>query len=460
MNPRLEFPPEEMRRMGYRVVDMIVEHLSTLGEQPVGAKGYPKELLTDVGEPPPEEGARFDDLLRDLQQRVLHNTMHVNHPRFFAYVPGPSNYVGALADAIISGYNVFAGTWIGGSGAAAVELETIDWLRQICGLPATAGGLFVSGGTMANLLGLAVARNRPPNPTIYFSDQTHSSLEKALRVLGVPPERVREIPSDDAYRLPLAALERAVAADRTANLHPFWVVANAGTTNTGAVDPLPELAAFCRREGLWLHVDGAYGAASAVCERGRAALRGMELADSLSLDPHKWLFQPFETGCLLVRDAAVLREMFNVHPEYLQDTQQHSDEVNFTEAGLQLTRSFRALKLWLSVKTFGMASFRAAIEHGFGLAELAESRLRAMPEWEVVTPAQMAIVCFRRRGADDAFHLKLVDLGVRDGYSLITSTVLKCGTVLRVCPINPRTTEADIEKSLDRLDRLARELKS
>ena len=460
MNPRLEFPPEEMRRMGYRVVDMIVAHLATLGDQPVGAKGDPKELLASVGGPPPEEGACFDDLLADLQQRVLHNTMHVNHPRFFAYVPGPSNYVGALADAIISGYNVFAGTWISGSGAAAVELETIDWLRRICGLPATAGGLFVSGGTMANLLGLAIAQKRPANPTIYFSDQTHSSLEKALRVLGVPPERVRAIPSDDAYRLPLAALERVVAADRAANLHPFWVVANAGTTNTGAVDPLHELADFCRREGLWLHVDGAYGAAAAACERGRDALRGMELADSLSLDPHKWLFQPFETGCLLVRDAAVLREMFNVHPEYLQDTKQHSNEVNFTDAGLQLTRSFRALKLWLSVKTFGMASFRAAIEHGFELAEFAEARLRAMPEWEVVTPAQMAIVCFRRRGADDAFHMKLVDLVVRDGYSLITSTVLKCGTVLRVCPINPRTTEADLETSLDRLDRLARELKS
>ncbi len=460
MNPRLEFPPDEMRRMGYRVVDMLVEHLSTLGEQPVGVKGDPEQLLAGIGGPPPEEGSSFDHLLADLQQRVLHNTMHVNHPRFFAYVPGPSNYVGALADAIISGYNVFAGTWIGGSGAAAVELETIGWLRQICGLPQATGGLFVSGGTMANLLGLAVARNRPANPIVYFSDQTHSSLEKALRILGVPPRDMRVLPSDDAYRLPLPALERAVAADRAANLQPFWVVANAGTTNTGAVDPLPELAAFCRRESLWLHVDGAYGAAAAVCEQGRDALRGMELADSLSLDPHKWLFQPFETGCLLVRDAAVLREMFNVHPEYLQDTQQHRSEVNFTDAGLQLTRSFRALKLWLSVKTFGMASFRAAIEHGFHLARFAESQLRAMPDWEVVTPAQMAILCFRRRGADDAFHLKLVDAMVRDGYALFTSTVLKCGAVLRLCPINPRTTEADLATSLHRLDSLARNLKS
>jgi glutamate/tyrosine decarboxylase-like PLP-dependent enzyme len=202
-------------------------------------------------------------------------------------------------------------------------------------------------------------------------------------------------------------------------------------------------------------VDGAYGAAAVISERGRDLLAGLALADSLTLDPHKWLFQPFEIGCVLVRELAHLSETFRVLPEYLKDTQHDLAEFNFTDHGFQLTRGFRALKLWMSIQVFGMASFRAAIDRGFTLAEFSEARLRRMPRWEVITPAQMAVVCFRCKSADDSAHLRLVQALLEDGLALITSTVLRGRTVLRACTINPRTTETDLERTLARLDRIA-----
>jgi aromatic-L-amino-acid/L-tryptophan decarboxylase len=463
MNPQLDFSPERMREIGYRVIDRIVEHLATLSNQPVGAKADPAQLRPALMEPIPENGMEFEAVLDQVEREVLRHTMHVNHPRFFAYVPGPSNYVAAMADAIIAGYNVFAGTWVSGSGPAAVELAAIDWLREICGMPSTTGGLFVSGGTMANLTALAVARHAKlgesaDRATVYFSDQAHSSLEKALRVIGIAGENIRKLPSDADFRLPADALAQAIAADRSAGKRPFCIIANAGSTNTGAIDPLPELSRIAREQDLWLHVDGAYGAAAAASARGKALLQGMDLADSVTLDPHKWLFQPFEIGCVLVRDGELLSRTFLILPEYLKDTHQHSAEFNFTDHGLQLTRGFRALKLWMSIKVFGMAAFRAAIERGFELADFTEQHIRKMDGWEIVTPACMGIVCFRYKRADDAAHLQLVQTLLRDGFTLITSTVLRHRTVLRTCTINPRTTETDIQQSLERLDGFARRL--
>jgi aromatic-L-amino-acid decarboxylase len=461
MNPGLEFSAERMREIGYQVIDRLVEHLSSLPNQPVGTKGDPASLLRKFAEPAPEQGIEFEAVLERIECDVLRNTMHVNHPRFFAYVPGPSNFVSAMADALISGYNVFAGTWISGSGPAAVELTVIEWLRMACGFPESAGGLFVSGGTMANLTALAIARHirlcdELDDATVYYSDQAHSSIDKALRMICLPAGNVRKIACDADYRLPIRELQLTIEKDRAQEKRPFCVIASAGTTNTGAIDPLRELSRLCKDQHLWLHVDGAYGAAAVISDRGRELLQGLELADSLSLDPHKWLFQPFEIGCVLVRDLVYLRDTFLTLPEYLKETQQYSAEFNFTDHGLQLTRSFRALKLWMSIQVFGMAAFRAAIERGFELAEFVEARLREMPGWEIVTPAQMGIVCFRYGPADDSAHLTMVQSILRDGFALITSTILKGRTVLRTCTINPRTTEDDIKQTLDRLDRLAR----
>ena len=462
----LTLPPEEMRALGYRVVDMLVEHLEELPARPVARKADRPALEACLREPPPDRGRDVQGVLEQLHRDVFRYTGHVDHPRFFAFIPGPSNFVGAMADALASGHNVFAGTWLEASGPAEIELVTLDWLRQACGLPERAGGLFVSGGSMANITALAVARHvhlgdRAETAVVYCSDQTHSSIARGLWVLGLRKSQLRTLSSDSRYRLDLDALRQAVAEDRATGRVPFCVVANAGTTNTGAVDPLDALADYCRTEGLWLHVDGAYGAAAVLCERGRRILEGLGRVDSLALDPHKWLFQPYELGCVLVRHERWLRDAFHILPEYLADVEAGEAETNFCDRGIQLTRRFRALKLWMSVQVFGWSAFRAAVRCGFELAEVAEAALRELPGWQVVTPAQMGIVTFRYRPAGvtreelNRLNMVLVEALMDSGYAMVSSTVLRGETVLRMCTINPRSTQLDVRETVRRLDDLA-----
>lgn len=461
---RISLSEEEMRTFGYRVIDLLVDHFANVERGPVGQKGDPAKLLPLFSEDPPETGQNLNDLLARLERDVFPNNLHVDHPRFFAFVPGPNNFVSTMADALVAGFNIFNGTWFGGSAAAAVELAVVRWLCRICGLSENAGGLFVSGGSMANLTGLVAARNamlhdRVEAATVYFSDQTHSAVQRALHVIGFLREQMRKLPSDEHFRLPMETLREAIAADRAKGLRPFCIVANAGTTNTGAIDPLPELSDLAAAEKMWLHVDGAFGAAAILSERGRASLQGIERADSISLDPHKWLFQSFECGCVLVRDVGLLKTAFQIKPDYLRDVHRNADEFNAGDHGVQLTRVFRALKVWLSLQAFGVAAFREAITRGFELAEIAERELRARKGWEILSPAQMATVCFRF-GETDELQTKLVDRMMRDGYALLTSTTLRGAASLRLCTINPRTTEQDIVETVARLDKFARELSS
>jgi aromatic-L-amino-acid decarboxylase len=459
---RLELSSDEMRAFGYRVIDLIVDHFDTLPGQPIGRKGARSALEKALREPIPEAPASPDSVLDRLRRDVFSNMLHVDHPRFFSFVPAPSNFASAMADALIGGLNVFTGTWFAGSGPAQVELVAVDWLRRICGLPETAGGLFVSGGSMANLTALAVARRARLDDAIggaivYASDQTHSSVLRALRVLGFADAQVRILASDDEFRLPVESLRAAIAGDRAAGRMPFCVVANAGTTNSGAVDPLPALADLCAAETMWLHADGAYGAPAVLTGAGKAALRGMDRVDSLALDPHKWLFQSFESGCVLVRDRALLLETFQVMPEYLRDTHKGAEEVNFGNYGIQLTRSFRALKLWMSLQIFGLAEFRAAIERGIALAELAGRELGLDPVWQIVTPACLAVVTFRYAPPGmapaevDALQGHMVEAMIEEGYALATSTMLKGRAALRLCTINPRTSDEEMIETVRRL---------
>jgi aromatic-L-amino-acid decarboxylase len=459
---RIALSREEMREFGYRVVDLLAEHFASVQDGPVGAKSDPARMISLFDQDPPEAGRDPNELLAQLERDVFPNNLHVDHPRFFAFVPGPNNFVSTMADALAAGFNIFNGTWLGGSAAAAVELGVVRWLSRICGFPAAAGGLFVSGGSMANLTALVAARHsliqdRVEGAIVYFSDQTHSSVERALRVIGFVPEQMRKLQSDDNFRLSIQSLRAAIAEDRGKGLRPFCVIANAGTTNTGAVDPLNELADLAAKEKLWFHIDGAFGAAAILSERGRALLPGLERADSISLDPHKWLFQSFECGCVLVRDAELLKAAFQIKPDYLRDVHRGLEEFNPCDYGVQLTRSFRALKVWLSLQTFGVAAFRRAITRGFELAELAERELRADKGWEILSPAQMATVCFRF-GKSDELQTQLVDAMMKDGYALLTSTELRGRACLRLCTINPRTTEEDIIETVKRLDKFAQEL--
>jgi glutamate/tyrosine decarboxylase-like PLP-dependent enzyme len=461
---------KEMRALGYRVIDMLVEHFDMLPTRPVMHIGKRADLEERLREPLPEKATDVSSVINQLREDVLNHISHVDHPRFFAFVPSPSNFVSVMADTLAAGFNVFAGTWLEASGPAEIELITLDWLRQLCNLPDTAGGLFVSGGSMANITALTVARHTKLRDQIrdavaYYSDQTHSSVERGLRVLGFEATQLRKLPTEDAFRLSLPDLEREVARDRAAGRVPFCVIANVGTTNTGAVDPLTALAEFCGRERLWLHADGAYGAAAVLSEKGRRRLNGLDRVDSLALDPHKWLFQPYEIGCVLVRDRRELRETFHILPEYLKDTERAEEEINFCDYGIQLTRSFRALKLWMSLKVFGLESFREAVGRGIGHAELAEEHLRALPNWEVITPAQLGIVTFRfiPEGAlpskVNELNQRLVEQMIANGFAMVSSTSLRGRSALRMCTINPRTTEADIRESITKLASLGTEIK-
>jgi len=466
MDPdKLQLSPDEMRSLGYRVVDLLVDHFAAGSDADLGSAPGRAELEETIREDLPEEGQDPHAVLDQVEADVLPNTMRVDHPRFFGFVPGPNNFIAVLADALASGFNVFSGTWISGAAAAQVELVVIDWLQELCGLPETAGGLFTSGGSMANVTALAAARHAVlgddlTDAVAYCSDQTHMSVDRALRLLGFGPDQLRRLPSDERFRLDPDVLREAVAADRADGRRPFCVIANAGTTNTGAVDPLPALAGVTDAEDLWLHVDGAYGAAAVVCERGRDRLTGLDRVDSLSLDPHKWLFQPFEIGGVLVRDERHLRRAFRLEAEYLEDAVGDADEVNFSAYGIQLTRSFRALKLWMTLKVFGREHVATAVRRGFERAEQAERLLREHPHWTVVTPAQMGIVSFRctpegaSRTEADALTRQLPRALKEEGTAMITKTTLDGTPVLRLCPINPRTTSEDIRETIGRLDAL------
>jgi glutamate/tyrosine decarboxylase-like PLP-dependent enzyme len=461
----LHLSREEMRTLGYRVVDLLVEHFAGDTEQETGRSPSRDEMEERLREELPEERQDPHAVLDQVENDVMPNTMRLDHPRFFGFVPGPNNFIGVLADALAAGFNVFSGTWISGAAAAQVELVTIDWLRDLCGLPDTACGLFTSGGSMANVTALAAARHAMLDDDVtdavaYCSDQTHTSVDRALRLLGFGPDQLRRLSPDEQFRLDPKALRDAIRADRAEGRRPFCVIASAGTTNTGAVDPLPTLADVADDEDLWLHVDGAYGAAAVVCERGQEQLEGLDRADSLTMDPHKWLFQPFEIGGVLVRDERHLRRAFRLEAEYLEDAIGEDDEVNFSAYGIQLTRSFRALKLWMTLKVFGRKHVAEAVRRGFERAEQAEHLLRERPEWAVVTPAQMGIVTFRcvpeewTEDEIDALNRRLAPAISKEGEIFLTQTSLHGRPVLRLCPINPRTTADDIRDTIEQLDAL------
>lgn len=452
---------EQMREIGYKTVDKLIDHFDTLAEQSAGRKRSPAELYSTLQTPFAEQGMEFEAAMQILDRDVFPNRLNLAHPRFFAFVPGPSNFVSAMADALAAGLNVFNGSWISGSGPAALEMTVVDWLAGQCGFPASTEGLCVSGGSMANLTALGTARfaklqNRIHGAVAYYSDQTHSSLIRAFHVLGFSADQLRCVPCDAGYRVSLTELTRMIDADVGAGLRPFCIVANAGTTSTGAVDPFAELSAIAQEHDMWLHADGAYGAAAMLCERGRAALHGLELCDSLSVDPHKWLFQPYELGCVLVKDGKLLKQAFQIHAEYLQDVHRYEEEINFCDRGIQLTRRFNALKLWLSLRVFGVAEFRRAVGRGFELADLAEAELRKSGDWKIVTGSQMAVVSFQHVRAVE--HQAVVERMLKEGFAMLSSTVLNGHSALRLCTINPNTTDEDIVQTVEHLCHAASDL--
>jgi aromatic-L-amino-acid decarboxylase len=461
----LELDADTMRDLGYRVVDVLVERISALGGQPAWRGGERAELDARLREPPPEAPVPFDELLARVTTEVLEVAGRIDHPRFFAFIPSCPTWPGVLGDFLASGFNVFQGTWLASAGPSALELVVLDWFKEWVGYPEAASGLLVTGGSEANLTAIACARaaklgGADEAARIYYSDQTHSSIERAARVLGFAPEALRVLPADEAFRLPLDGLVAAVEEDRRRGRRPFLVVANAGTTNTGAIDQLGALADVAAELGVWLHVDAAYGGFAVLTERGGRLLDGLGRADSVALDPHKWLYQPYAAGCLLVRNGRLLGDAFHVMPDYLQDTAAATGQVNFADLGIQLTRPARALKIWLSLQYFGVDAFRRAIDRALDLAVHAERRIRETASLELLAPASLGIVCFRRTGSSsddevavDRRNAALVAQLAASGDGLISSTRLGGRYALRLCVMNHRTTAGDVGRIIDFLAR-------
>jgi len=408
----------------------------------------------------PEDGTAIGPLLDALFQEWVPRSFTTIGPGYFAFIPGGGTFPAALADFITNTTNRFTGIWQAAPALVQLEANALEWLRDWMGFPDSTRGLFTAGGSMATFNALLCARERHLGAdirggVIYTSDQAHHCVLKAAKIAGIMPDRVRAIACDAQYRLPLEPLIDAIAHDRRAGLRPFAVVSTAGTTNTGAVDPLGSIADLCEAQGLWHHVDGAYGAFFNLCDEGRAVLRGMERADSLTLDPHKGMFLPYGTGALLVRDGSALRAAHEATADYLPAMPHPDDFYDPSQHGPDLSRGFPGLRVWLTVKMFGVAAYREAIEEKRSLAVDAYERLAKLPGLVMDSPPELSLFPFHvtRPGAsqaeEDAATRELMNRTTARGRVMVTGAVARGRYVGRVCVLSFRTHQQQIDQLVE-----------
>ncbi len=453
-----------MLALAGKAVELAVARIESLPGENAWDGEFQEGLERILGEEPPEEGRPAEEVLQRAVEDVLPMTTRLDHPRCFGFVPSEPTWPGVVADFLASAWNVNACTWLVASGPSQVELVVLDWFRRWLGYPEGAGGLLTSGGSAASIDAFVAAREaaaNPERPSVYMSDQSHGSQARAAMIVGVGQDAIRQIPTDGTFRLDMGALTRAVAEDREAGFRPMAVCANAGTSSTGAIDPLHAMADLCRAEDIWLHVDAAYGGFAAITEKGAELLGGIERADSVGLDPHKWLFQPYEVGCLLVKDARTLESAFAFRPTVLQDTVWGANHPNLDDRGLQLSRSFRALKIWMSIQTFGMSAFRQAVLKGMELAKRAEEYVRESRTLELLAPSSLGIVCMRVNPEsagleDDTLEEVNREVLARlfwEDRAFVSSTSLRGTFSLRFCIINHSTGWDDVRETLEAMER-------
>jgi aromatic-L-amino-acid/L-tryptophan decarboxylase len=458
----LEFSPSEMRAMADEVVARAIDHLATVEQQPSRGDVDAAALCRSLREPAPEAGTPIGPLLDHLFNDCIPRSFTTIGPGYVAYIPGGGLFPAALADFIADTTNRFTGIWQSAPVLVQLEANALDWLRDWMGFPEPARGLFTTGGSMATFNALLCARERHLGADIrrgvlYTSDQAHHSVLKSAKLAGIMPDRVRPIRSDEHYRLQLDELDATIAGDRDAGLVPFVVVSTAGTTNTGAVDPLDAVADLCERHGLWHHVDGAYGAFFHVCDEMRGVLHGLSRADSLTLDPHKGLFLPYGTGALLVRDGAALRAAHEATAAYLPDMPHPDDFYDPSQHGPELSRGFPGLRVWLSIKLFGAAAFRAAISEKRRLALDAYERISALPHIVIDATPELSLFAFHVswRGAsaaeEDGATRDLLEQTTRRGRVMLTGCTAHGRFLGRVCVLSFRTHQQHIDQLVEDL---------
>jgi aromatic-L-amino-acid decarboxylase len=449
-----------MREMADDVIERCIAHIVSLERQPACGDVDAAELCRALREPAPERGTALAPLLDRLFNDWIPRSFTAPGPGYLAFIPGGGLYPAALADFIADTTNRYTGVWQAAPALVQLEANALDWLRDWMKFPAEARGLFTSGGSMATFNAIVCARERHLGADIrrgvlYTSDQAHHSVLKSAKLAGVMPDRVRPILSDDRFRMRLDRLDEAIASDRRAGLTPFAVVSSAGTTNTGAVDPLDGIADVCFRERLWHHIDGAYGAFFYLVEELQATLRGLPRADSLTLDPHKGMFLPYGTGALLVRDGAALRAAHEATADYLPAMPHPEDFYDPSQHGPELSRGFPGLRVWLSVKLFGTAAFRQAIAEKRTLTLEARRRIGALPGIVIDAEPELSLFAFHltwpgASGADeDAATRALMEKTTRQGRVMVTGCTAHGRVLGRVCVLSFRTHQSHIDALIE-----------
>ena len=467
-NSDLSMSPEQMLALARQTAELLVQRIENLPGEGAWEGDFRRELEDRLLKPPPEESRSPSQVIEEVAHEILPTALCLDHPRCFAFIPSQPTWPGILADFMVAGFNINQSSWLISSGPSQLELVVIDWFRRWLGYPENAGGLLTSGGSAANLDAFVAARetaNHPERASVYMSDQSHSALVRAARIVGVRPEYIRIIPTDEHFRMDMDALVATVAEDRAAGLNPIAVCATAGTSSSGAVDPLEAMADYCEAQNIWLHVDAAHGGFATVAEEGKRLLRGIERADSIVMDAHKWFFQPYEVGGLMVKDVRTLERAFATKHDILQDTIWGADHPNFSDRGLQLSRSVRALKIWMSVQTFGMAAFRRAVSHGMALAHQIEEYVEDSPALEMLTPATLGIACFRVNPANvdlgedvlETINKTVLARVFWEDRAFISSTLLHGTFALRMCVINHTTTWNDVRETLEVISKFGME---
>jgi aromatic-L-amino-acid/L-tryptophan decarboxylase len=462
---------DEFRMLGHRLVDQLAVLLQSIPQGPVTRDQSPSSVrqALDLNGPLPEDGAAPGPLLEETARLLFAQSLFNAHPRFFGYITASPAPIGILADFLASALNANVGGWMLAPAATEVEAQTVRWIAELIGYPRDCGGLLVSGGNMANIVCFLAARAaKAPRDIraqglvgmsqplrVYGSAETHTWIQKAADLSGLGTSSIRWIPTDDDQRMNVAALREQIDRDAEAGEIPFLVVGTAGSVSTGAVDPLPEIAALCAERGIWFHVDGAYGGFAAAVSQAPDDLRALGGADSVAVDPHKWLYAPLEAGCALVRDAEALRAAFAYHPPYY-----HFEEraTNYVDYGPQNSRGFRALKVWLAFRHAGASGFRQMMADDMALSRAMAEAVRAEPELELFTQA-LSITTFRYVPADlrprsgeadverhlDALNRRLLDRLQRGGEIFVSNAVIRDRYVLRACIVNFQTARADVE---------------
>ena len=465
----LEPSAEAMREMIDLATQRIVRHIESLPQQPTEDIDGAEELSRSLVEGLPESGRPFDELLELLFERVVPKSLNTASPGFLAYIPGGGLFESAVADMMADVVNRYTTVWNAAPGLATLEANTVRWFCGMVGYPSDAGGFLASGGSMANLSAIVTARrDRLPedflNGTIYMSNQTHHSIVKAGMIAGFPERNVRTIAVDSGYRIRIEALRERIREDREAGMRPFMIVGSAGTTNTGAVDDLDALADVARDEEMWLHHDAAYGGFFMLTERGREVMHGIERADSITLDPHKGLFLPYGTGCLLARDVGALERAHRYDADYMPARHASSEFPSFCDLSPELSRDFRGLRVWLPLKHHGAGAFREALVEKLDLTEWATEKLRRMDGIEIVARPQLTVVAFRlvRPGLDGEALNELNREFLRRINSRqrvnLTGTVVDERFVLRICVLSLRTHHAHVRMALEDVGETAAEL--